>query len=98
LSVRDAQTPDDAGQIVYGKLLLFACRFVKLAPEVDNMLKQANLYGINCMSSPSQPTFGLLLRLENDTWMAGVGGSNNIHPGRKDEELLEFAEQVCDHY
>lgn len=62
------------------------------------MLKQANLYGIICSASPSQPTFGLLFRLENDTWMAALGGSNNIHPGKKDEELLEFAEQVCNHY
>eukprot|EP00775_Hariotina_reticulata_P002252 gene2252-2564_t len=72
---------------------LAAAGFVKLAPDVDNMLKQANLYGIVCVASPSEPTFGILFRQENDTWMAGLGGSNNIHPGRKDDELLEFAEQ-----
>jgi len=56
---------------------------VKLGPEVDTMLKQANINGVVCVASPSEPTFGIMFKLEDDTWMAAMGGSNNIHPGRK---------------
>lgn len=37
------------------------------------------------------------MRVEGDVWLVGVGGNEGAYPGRKPEDLMEFAQQVRTH-
>lgn len=40
---------------------------------------------------------GLLVKVENNMWLFGMGGYNKMYPPMKDEQLQEYAENVVWH-
>lgn len=71
-----------------------ACRMCKLDPDVDALLREHNVYVHAALPAAPVQTFSLLMRIEGDVWLAGVGGNEGVHPGHKPGDLMAFAQQV----
>lgn len=62
---------------------------------MEAALLASNVQGINLLQSPDAPTSFILIRIESGQWLAGLGGSNGVHPaGQEDAQLLAFAQEV----
>jgi hypothetical protein len=77
------------------------CRYCKLDPQVDAVLKQHNVHIFTAIPAPTTPepadTCTMFMRTElgSDVWLAGVGGNEGVYPtGNMPAELHAFAEKV----
>jgi hypothetical protein len=77
------------------------CRYCKLDPKVDAVLKENNVHIFTAIPAPTTPepvdTCTLFMRSElgSDVWLAGVGGNEGVYPtGNTPAELQAFAQKV----
>lgn len=66
-----------------------------MAPDVRQILSDNNVEAVVTFAMPPEISACLMMHVENDTWVAAVGGNEGILPGRSEEDIMRFAREVC---
>jgi hypothetical protein len=69
-------------------------RLCKLDPKVEKVLLDNNVPAMVTLAMPPQRTQAILMRVEDGLWMAGVAGNEGTYPGRSEQDVMRFAQEV----